>query len=82
MKKMLFILCIILSAAAAAFADEQMRIAILDLTPQGVDEQTASAVSEILRSSMINSSVFIVIERTQVDAILDVGASDVVTTEK
>ncbi len=53
-----------------ALAQEKMRIAVLDLTADGVPSRTARTVSDMLRSDLVNAGKFIVIERTQMEAIL------------
>ena len=49
---------------------EQMRIAILDLQPVGVSELTAKTVSDLLRTELFKTKLFLVIERQQMDTIL------------
>lgn len=47
-----------------------MRIAILDLQPVGVSELTAKTVSDLLRTELFNTGLFIVIEREQMTSVL------------
>ncbi len=49
---------------------EKMRIAIVDLKANGVSDVTAGTVSNMLRSELIKMGRFIVVERGQMDAIL------------
>jgi TolB-like protein len=53
-----------------AYADEKMRIAVLDFEAKDVLEQDALKVSELIRNDMINSGKYIVIERAQMSEIL------------
>ncbi|TAL30196.1 MAG: hypothetical protein EPN93_20445 [Spirochaetes bacterium] len=53
-----------------AHAKEKPRIAVLDLKPVGVDLPFAQTVSNMLRADLVNAGRFVVVERTQVDAIL------------
>ena len=49
---------------------EKMRIAILDLQAQGVSDITAKTVSDLLRTELFNTKLFIVVERQQMDSVL------------
>ncbi|GEM_PF-2159440 len=68
----LLLICVSTVFAQTEGNDSRMRIAILDLkSGESVNQQTAKLVSDILRSEMINTGHFIVIERGQMDAILN-----------
>jgi len=69
MIKKFFCVVIILSAVSLS-AQEKMRIAIMDLKADGVPERNARAISNMLRTDLVNSGKFIVVERGQMDAIL------------
>ncbi len=56
-------------AASATYA-EKMRIVVMDLKADGVSDQMARTVSNMLRTEFINMNEFIVVERAQMDAIL------------
>ena len=49
---------------------EQMKIAILDLQPVGVSKLTAKTVSDLLRTELFKTKLFTVIERQQMNIIL------------
>ena len=49
---------------------EKMRIAILDFKGDGVAESMARRITELIRSEMINTGSYIVIERSYMDSIL------------
>jgi len=61
---------------------EELRVAIMDLAAKDIDESTAHAVSSLIRSDMIDSKLFVMIEREQMNGILQeqgfqqVGAID------
>ncbi|PKL40111.1 MAG: hypothetical protein CVV44_07815 [Spirochaetae bacterium HGW-Spirochaetae-1] len=63
------ILLILISISTQSYA-AGMRIAVMDFKADGVPEATARRVSELIRTEMINSGEFIVIERKQMDMIL------------
>jgi len=48
----------------------KIRLAILDLDPVGVDNVTALTVSDLLRTELFNTGLFMVIERQQMTSIL------------
>lgn len=48
---------------------EKMRIVIMDFKADGVQAATANRVSELIRTEMINSGEFLIIERKQMDMI-------------
>jgi len=52
-----------------SFAAEKMQIAVLDLQPKGVSNLVAGAVSNIIRSEMVRTGLYVVIERGQMDEI-------------
>lgn len=49
---------------------EKMNIAVMDLKPVGIDNNTAVAASNIIRNELIKNGDFNVIERTQMDLVL------------
>jgi len=65
----LFTAILLLSVSSLSGA-EKTRIAVLDLKATGVPESTSRAVSGMLRSKLIDSGLFVVVERTQMDTIL------------
>ncbi|MBP7585666.1 MAG: hypothetical protein KBA61_16605 [Spirochaetes bacterium] len=52
-------------------AQERMRVAVLDLKADGVSTKTASAISNMVRTDLVNARKFVVIERAQMSTILD-----------
>ncbi|HPA71779.1 MAG TPA: CsgG/HfaB family protein [Spirochaetota bacterium] len=73
MKTVLKILlpCAVLLTALPLAAQERMRVAVLDLKADGVSTKTASAISNMLRTDLVNARKFLVIERTQMNTILE-----------
>jgi len=53
-----------------AFAAEKMQVAVIDLKPKGTSRIISNAVSDILRSEMVKTGFFTVIERAQMDEVL------------
>lgn len=64
---LIFVITLIFSVSAGA--EEKMQIAVLDLQPKGVTNTVASAASSIIRSEMVRTGHFVVVERSQMDAI-------------
>ena len=60
-----------LSHTANAGESEKMRIAVMDLKSDTVSPKTTSAVSNILRTELTDAGIFTVIERSQIDTILN-----------
>lgn len=63
-----------ISFLASSYHDargEQYRIAVLDLQEEGTSRSAASAVSEMLRTEMIKTGRYLVIERNEMRKILD-----------
>ncbi len=50
--------------------EEKMRIAVLELKAVDISAKTASTVSSMLRTDLVNAGKFIVVERSQMDKIL------------
>lgn len=69
MKAKIFSIFILLLFLCPAFSAEKTRIAVLELKSEGVPQRTARTVSNMLRTSLINTGKFLVIERSQMDAI-------------
>ena len=51
-------------------SQDKMRIAVLNLEPKEVSANTADMVSDILRTELLNTGLFRVLERGEMDAIL------------
>ena len=52
------------------WALDKMSIAVLDLAPQGVDSSIAKTLSEIMRTELLNTGRFEVLERAQMDRLI------------
>ena len=65
----LIALTILIFFTSFLFADK-MNIAVLDLEARGVDNAISLNVSDLIRTEMINSGRFTVLERAQLKAIL------------
>ncbi|GEM_PF-2080066 len=50
---------------------EIMRVAVMDLNPQGVDENTSRGVSDLIRGELIGRENLIIVERGQMNRILE-----------
>ena len=73
MKQRLIILAISLTLILAlgnVWAMEKMSIAVMDLEPQGVDSSIAKTLSEIMRTELLNTGRFEVLERAQMDRLI------------
>jgi len=72
MKKICSAACTILFLffCTAGHSSEKLRIAILDLKPTNIAGNTAKAVSDLLRTRLIDEGLFTVVERNQMDDIL------------
>lgn len=51
-------------------AAEKMQIAVIDLIPQSTSKMMSAAATDILRSEMVKTGMFIIVERSQMDSIL------------
>lgn len=69
-KKYLFILLLFSFFASPVYSESKLRVAVMDLKASGVSKQTSQAVSNMIRSEMINLRRFVVIERSQMNQIL------------
>ena len=57
--------------AAAQDEEERERIAVLDLEPVGASEVETSALSDRLREEMLKTGKYTLVDRNQLEAILD-----------
>lgn len=71
MKIAFTLLFLLIIALPAVFPAEKMTIAVLDLEAEGVPSIVAKAVSDIVRTEFVKIDNFKVIERSQIDKILD-----------
>lgn len=67
---LVFVILLLIHFLTSGIAAEKMRIAVLDLKADGVQGRTARTVSDMIRTDMVNTGKFIVIERAQMDAIM------------
>jgi TolB-like protein len=65
---LLFLICLLF--ATEAFSEKRTVIAVLDIKELGVSKITAKAVSNMIRSDLVNMGSFSVVERSQIDLIL------------
>jgi TolB-like protein len=65
----LFFSCMIL--AAAAFSREKIGVAVLDFEAKNVSDQSAEALTDLLRTELFNTGCFKVVERQQIKKLLD-----------
>jgi len=68
MRKLYFTLVLIL--CAGSLHAEKMRVAVLDLKPEAVPTVISNAITSIVRTEMVNTGYFTVVERDRMDAIL------------
>jgi len=71
MKRIILLIIVIILISPVPSRAENMRIAVLDLTAQGVNPRTAQTVSDMLRTELVNIGKFTVVERGQIDQILN-----------
>ena len=67
---MRYILLVIILIIAVLSAQEKMRIAVMDLQPTDVAPSMAAKISDLIRTELINTGKFTVIERGQMNSIL------------
>jgi TolB-like protein len=65
-----FLISLILFTGSFASQDKRISIAVNDLVGQGIDQPTATTISERLRVELINTQAFRVMERSQMTNIL------------
>jgi len=65
-----FTAVLVLILGAMPLRAEKMRIAVLDLKPKRVSKMMSNAVSDLIRSEMVKSGYFTVLERGQMNEIL------------
>lgn len=65
-----FSLFTILSLIIPSSAAEKMQIAVLELQSRGVSKLVSSTTSDIIRSEMVKTGLFVVVERGQMNEIL------------
>jgi TolB-like protein len=70
MRKIFISLCFILIVVSPLISQEKMRLAVLELEAKGVSKVIASSVSDLLRTEMVDTGQFTVVERSQMDNIL------------
>lgn len=71
MKKSVLLLSLfVIFIPISAISEEKMKIAILDLKPVGVSAKISGIISNMLRTDLINTGKYTVIERTQMKEIL------------
>ncbi len=72
LKSILFLLMLSISFGSPLLAqNNKMRIAIMDFSAKGISVKDARTISELVRNDMINTSAYIVVERDQMNKILN-----------
>ncbi len=66
----LFFIFFICSISLNLYSEEKMRIAVLSLEGKNVTDVTASAVTDMVTTEIVNTGVFVIIERNQMQSIL------------
>ncbi|HPO44428.1 MAG TPA: CsgG/HfaB family protein [Spirochaetota bacterium] len=70
-KSLLLVLAVIVCVSPVPlYAAEKMQVAVLDLKPREVSKIVTGAVSDIIRSEMVKTGLFTVVERAQMNEIL------------
>jgi TolB-like protein len=69
--RVLFALIIFSFFITNAFAEDKMRVAILDLQATNISKATARGVSDMIRTDLIDMGIFTVIERSAMTQILN-----------
>ena len=67
-KKLIFLITILFLIPATAMA-EKNRIAVMDLRADGISKEKALRISELIRTEIVNTGVYTVIERNQMDMV-------------
>lgn len=65
-----YIFCLILFSVSNIYSAEKMRVAVLNLEGKGVSKADTSAISDIIRAEIVDTSKFIIVERSQINRIL------------
>ena len=73
--KLMCLLCIIQSGLALQ-ARNRITLAVLDFEGKNTSQETAEAVTELLRTSLFNTGRFTVVERAKVAQILEEQRND------
>lgn len=69
-KRLVCALALCAALASPGMADDKVRIAVMDLQARGVPETLASTVSALVRSEIVNTGLFTVVEREQINEIM------------
>ncbi len=70
MKKLILLITVMIIYSAPGYSVEKMLIAVLDLKGNGVSKMVSYAVSDLIRSEMVKTGMFRVMERSQMDEVL------------
>jgi TolB-like protein len=65
------LICILLGFASAAVSREKITVAVLDFEGKNVSRENAEALTDLLRTELFNTGCFKVIERQQIQKILE-----------
>jgi hypothetical protein len=61
----------LLILASAAFAREKITVAVLDFEPKNIPQESAEAITDLLRTELFNTGRFMVVERQKIQKILE-----------
>ncbi len=65
-----FTIILTLFLLGPVFSDEKIKIAIIDLKAEGISETTARTASEMIRTELVNTGFYDIVERAQMNQIL------------
>jgi TolB-like protein len=69
-RKLIFVVLFVFILTLQSYSQEKSRIAILDFKGKGVSEAAVTAVSDLIKSDIVNTGLFQVVERNQINEIL------------
>ena len=71
LRKKIFLICLfLLFVPFSLLPAEKIRLAVLNLKPENIDHGTAALISDLLRTELFSTGLFRVIERTEMQKIL------------
>ena len=70
MKRIVLFIIVIMLISYIPSRAEKMFVAVLDLEPKGVSKILAGAVTDVIRSEMVKTGLYTIIERTRMNEIL------------
>jgi len=70
MKRIFGAILFLLVFYSISYSQDKMRIAVMDLQAKGVSKVLASGITDMIRSDMVDTGLFLVVERNQMNEIL------------